>query len=113
MPATFELRKNDEQRYYFHFLNGEGDLILMSSEYGDKGEAEQAIKDVRVGSLVSEQIAEGKVPAGEFFFVIKDGTGHILVKSVLYSNTMHFDNALHTVKDNACVAEIVDLTLAA
>lgn len=110
MPATFELRVNDEQLYYFNFLDGEGEVILMSGEYADKAGAEQAIKDVRVGSLMSEQIAAGKVPAGEFFFVIKDGSGQILVKSVLYGNGMRFDNALHTVKDNACVAEIVDMT---
>lgn len=112
MPAIFELRKNDEQQYYFNFLDGEGDLILMSTEYPKKADAEQAIKDVRVGSLMSEQIAAGKVPAGDAFFVIKDSTGYILVKSVLYNNNMRFDNALHTVKDNACVAEIVDLTQA-
>jgi hypothetical protein len=36
--------------------------------------------------------------------------GQILAKSVLFSSTMLFDNALHTVKDNACIAEINDMT---
>lgn len=40
----------------------------MSGDYPDKLEAKQAIKDVRVGSLMSEQIAAGKVPAGDGFF---------------------------------------------
>jgi uncharacterized protein YegP (UPF0339 family) len=110
MAAIFELKSNDDNEYFFHFLNGKGELILMSGEYPDKEQAEQAIKDVRVGSLMSEQIAAGKVPDGDTFFVIKNAAGDILVKSILYGDQMVFDNALHTVKDNACVAEINDLT---
>lgn len=110
MPATFELRKNSDDQFYFHFLDSNGELILMSGDYPNKEEAEQAIKDVKVGSLTANQIAAGKVPAGETFFVIKDTTGDILVKSVLFDSRMVFDNALHTVKDNACVADVSDLT---
>ena len=110
MPASFELKQNDEGQFYFHFLDRDGELIMMSGDYPDKQEAEQAIKDVRVGSLMSNQIAAGKVPDGESFFVIKNAGGRILVKSVLFDSQMVFDNALHSVKDNACVAEISDLT---
>jgi len=110
MPATFELKTNDENQYIFNFFNSQGELILMSSEYDNKEDAMQAIKEVRTGSLMSNQIAAGKVPEGDTFFVIKDATGAIIVKSVLYDSPMVFDNALHAVKDNACVAEIVDLT---
>ena len=110
MPATFELKTNEENQYIFHFLNSQGELILMSGDYGNKEEAMEAIKEVRTGSLMSNQIAAGKVPEGDTFFVIKDTAGNIIVKSVLYDSAMVFDNALHAVKDNACVAEIVDLT---
>ena len=110
MPATFELKTNDENQYFFNFLNSKGELILMSSDYDNKEEAMQDIKEVRTGSLMTNQIAASKVPEGDMFFVIKDAAGSIIVKSVLYNSTMMFDNALHTVKDSACVAEIVDLT---
>jgi uncharacterized protein YegP (UPF0339 family) len=110
MPAIFELKSNDEGLFYFHFLDGSGELLLMSGDYPKKEDAEQAIKDVRVGSLMSEQIAAGKVPEGDTFFVIKDTAGDILVKSILFNSRMVFDNALHSVKDNACIAEISDLT---
>ena len=110
MPAMFELKKNGDGQFYFHFLDRDGELILMSGDYPDKQEAEQAISDVRVGSLMSNQIAAGKVPDGETFFVIKNAGGRILVKSILFDSQMVFDNALHSVKDNACVAEISDLT---
>lgn len=110
MPPTFELRKNEDNQYYFNFLDNDGELVLMSGEYDDKSQAEQAIKDVKVGSLTANQLAAGKVPAGETFFVIKDTSGEILVKSVLFDSRMVFDNTLHMVKDSACVAAVNDLT---
>ncbi|MBD9358798.1 YegP family protein [Methylomonas albis] len=110
MPATFELKTNDEKQYFFNFLNSKGELLLMSGDYGNKDEAMQAIKEVRTGSLMTNQIAASRIPEGDTFFVIKDAAGSIIVKSVLFNSNMVFDNALHIVKDNACVAEIVDLT---
>lgn len=110
MPTVFELKKNTEDLFYFHFVDGKGELIMMSGDYPEKEAAEKAIQDVRVGSLMSNQIAASKVPEGDAFFVIKDAEGQILAKSVLFSSTMLFDNALHAVKDNACIAEINDMT---
>ena len=110
MAPVFELKHKDNEVYFFNFLNSQGELLLMSGEYPSKQVAEQAIKDVKVGSLMSNQIAAGKVADGNSFFVIKDTDGDILVKSVLFDSEMVFDNALHSVKDNACVAEIRDLT---
>lgn len=110
MSAVFELKANDKQGFYFNLVGGSGDILLLSAEYPEKSEAEKAIADVRVGSLMGNQIAAGKTKAGETFFVIKDGSGQIIAKSALFSSQMLFDNALHCVKDNACVAEISDLT---
>ncbi len=110
MPANFQLRQNDQQQYYFHLVDSAGELVLMSGDYDAKDQAMQAIKDVKVGTLTANQIAAGKVPAGETFFVIKDTQGDILAKSVLFDDRMHFDHALHLVKDDTCVAEIQDLT---
>ncbi len=109
MTAIFEVKANDKQEYYFHLVDG-SDILLLSAEYPEKSEVEKAIADVRVGSLMGNQIAAGKTKAGETFFVIKDGSGQVIAKSILFSSQMLFDNALHSVKDNACVAEIADLT---
>lgn len=109
MTAIFEVKANDKQAYYFHLVDGD-DILLLSAEYPEKSEVEKAIADVRVGSLMGNQIAAGKTKTGETFFVIKDGSGQIIAKSILFSSQMLFDNALHSVKDNACVAEIADLT---
>ncbi len=68
--------------------------------------AEKAIQDVCVGSLMSQFIDKGKTPGGEMFSVVKDNSGEVIAKSVLFNDEMRFDNALHQLKDNACIAEI-------
>jgi len=110
MPAIFELNRNDDNQFYFHYLNSNSELIMMSGDYENKEEAEQGIKDTQVGSLMGELLAAGRVPAGDSFFVIKNTEGDIIAKSILFNSQMVFDNALHGMKDNACIAEISDLT---
>ncbi|MBA53216.1 MAG: DUF1508 domain-containing protein [Pseudomonadales bacterium] len=108
--AHFKLCKNDDQLFFFEFFDKEGTRLLMSGEYESKADAAQSIKDVQVGSLMSPQIGAGKTPDGDNFFVIKDSAGQVLVKSILFDSEMVFNNALHRVKDSACIAETIDLT---
>lgn len=106
MTATFSVSAANNGFYQFHLVDGKGEPLLISPEYESKELLEQAIQDVRVGSLMSQFIAKGKTPEGEMSFVIKDKTGSVIAKSMLFDNEMNFDNALHKVKDNACIAEI-------
>ncbi len=110
MASSFVLKKSETGDIFFNFLNKEGEVVLISGNFNDKTQAEAAIKEVRTASLMSQQLAAGKTPDGEQFFVLKSGDGNILVKSALYSSQMVMDNALHCVKDNACIAEITDMT---
>lgn len=113
MPSRFVIRQNEDNSYYFNFVDSSDEIILISAEYPEKALIEDAIKDVKLNSLMSQQLAAGKTPAGEQFFVIKGSDGHALVKSALYTSMMAMDNALHCVKDNACVAETEDETVQA
>jgi len=110
MASSFVLKQNDDGEIYFNFLNSDGEVILISGEYPDRNTAEEAIKDVKLNSLMSQQLAAGKTRDGEQFFVIKGSMGDILVKSALFTSQMVMDNALHCVKDNVCVAEVKDMT---
>lgn len=107
MASTFEIQQQDD-KFQFFFINGSGETLLLSAEFPSKEEAERAIQDVRVGSMMSEMIAVGSVPEGDKFFVIKNQAGDVLVKSVLFDNEMVFNNALHSVRDNACIAQVKD-----
>lgn len=106
MAAAFKLTTVDDGFYQFSFFNGQGEQILVSPEFESQLLAEQAIQAVRVGSLMSQQIARGQTPDGDWFFMISDGDGQVIAKSKLFNNEMTFDNALHNVRENACVAEV-------
>lgn len=108
MASSFVLKKRQDGDIYFNFVDSTGEIVLISGFYSEKSSAEQAISDVRTYSLVAQQLAAGKTKDGDQFFVIKDDDGDILVKSALYSSQMVMDNALHCVKDNACVADVID-----
>lgn len=110
MSVSFVLQQDVNKEFFFNFLDSNDEIVLISATYPAKEEAEAAIKDVQTNSLISQFLAAGKTPNEEMFFVIKDKDGGVLVKSSLYTSSMKFDNALHLVKDNACIAEIKDLT---
>lgn len=110
MASSFVLKHNEDGEIYFNFLNSDGEIVLISGNYADKAEAEAAIKDVKLNSLMSQQLVAGKTRDGGQFFLIKGSNGDVLVKSALYTSQMVMDNALHCVKDNVCVAEVRDLT---
>lgn len=106
MAASFLIDSIEEGFFQFSYLNSKGERVLMSPQFETRSMVEKAIQDVRVGSLMSQQIAKGQTPEGEYFFLIKDNGGQVLAKSVLFDNEMSFDNALHNVRENACVAEL-------
>ncbi len=106
MSALFKVTPVEEGYYQFHLLNGKGEMLLISPEFENRDFIEKAIQEVRVGSLMSQQIAKAKTAKGEMFFLIKDSSGTVIAKSDLFDDEMRFDNALHSVKENACIAEI-------
>ncbi len=110
MATVFQVRANEQKEYFFNLVDDQGEVLLLSADYPDREELNGVIADVRVGTLMSNQIAAGKTKSGEMFFLVKDGNGQVIAKSPLFSTRMSLDNALHSVKDNACVAEIADLT---
>ena len=112
MALSFELKTHEADNFYFDTLDSKGELLLMSTGYATKEEAERAIQDVRVGSMMSQNISVGDAD-GKKFFVIKNQAGQILVKSILFESEMVFNNALHSVREGACIAKVNDLTAAA
>jgi len=111
MTAKFVIKQDLNNQYYFQFLDSNNDIVLLSSRYDSKSSVDAAIKDVQLNSLMSQQLAGGRTEDGEMFFVIKGSDGGVIVKSALYVSQMKMDNALHLVKDNACVAEVKDFSV--
>lgn len=106
MSFVFSIKNSDSTNYCFELLDSDQQVLLISGDFDTPVAAEACIAQVKVGSLMGHQIAAGKTSNGEMFFVIKNEHGQIIAKSLLFTQQMDFDNALHQVKDNACIAEI-------
>jgi len=107
MAVKFQLTQQTDT-FSFNLVDEDGNTLLMGGEFNSRDDAKKTIDDVRVGSLVSQQIAASRIPSGETFFVIKNTAGQIIAKSLLFEDQMVFDNTLHHVKDGACIAEIIE-----
>lgn len=110
MSISFELKSNAGGSFFFTGLDAKGERLLSSAQFASKEEAERAIQDVRVGSMMSQNISVGDDSEGGKYFAIKNMAGQILVKSILFDSDMVFNNALHSVRESACIAELNDLT---
>lgn len=110
MAISFELKCKEGESFFFNGLNASGEILLASAQFASKEEAERAIQDVRVGSMMSQNIAVGDASDGGKYFAIKNMAGQILVKSILFDSELVFNNALHSVRESACIAEVNDLT---
>lgn len=107
--SAFQVSTVEDGYFQFSYINSQGESVLTSPEFETQDRVEQAIQDVRVGSLMSQQIAKGKTPEGGFFFLIRDSQGQVVARSILFETEMTFDNALHNVRENACVAGVTYL----
>ena len=109
MAISFQINTEASDSFSFNALDKNGELLLIGADFPSKAQAEQAIQDVRVGSMMSQNIAVGESD-GRKYFVIKNQAGQILVKSILFDSELVFNNALHSVREGACIAEVKDLT---
>lgn len=105
MASTFELKQTPNHTFVFTYCNSKGDVLLTSPEFATKIDAERAIKEVRVGSMMSQMISVG-VKEGAKYFEIKNQQGQMLVRSIGLTSDLAFNNMLHAVRENACIAEV-------
>lgn len=106
MTATFTITAAEDGGFQFHLMDDNGSALLIGAESDSRDDAEKTIQDVRVGSLMSQQIAKGQTPDSQYFFLIKDSLGNVIAKSDLFADEMEFNNALNRVKETACIAEV-------
>lgn len=106
MAAEFKVTSDEQGQFHFVYVNGRGEQLMTGLTYPDKPLTEQAIQEVRVGSMMSQFIAKGQTAEGALFFRISNQNGETIAESVAFDNEMVFNNALHQVRDGACIAAI-------
>jgi uncharacterized protein YegP (UPF0339 family) len=110
MAAKFELKAAKGDQFMFNLKAANGEVILTSELYVQKTGAENGIASVRENAPDDARFERKTAKNGEPFFVLKAKNGEIIGKSEMYSSTAAMENGIASVKKNAPVAVLSDLT---
>merc|ERR1711972_611004 len=110
--GKFELFQSEKsEKYYFRLKAGNGEIILASQAYQQKGGAENGIKSVRENAVKPEHFDKRESKNGDPYFVLKAGNGEIIGTSEMYeSGVASRDHGIDSVTRNAPEAKLIDLT---
>lgn len=108
--GKFIITKRKDGEYQFNLKASNGEIILTSEGYVQKGGCKNGIESVKINSQIDSRF-ERRISTNEKdYFVLKAGNGEIIGKSQLYSTKQGMENGISSVKNNAPTAEIIDET---
>jgi hypothetical protein len=109
MAAKFELKKGASGQFSFNLKAGNGEIILTSEAYKEKGSAENGIQSVIASAADDNRYERKTAKNGQSYFVLKAGNGEVVGKSEMYSSAAAMENGIASVKKNAPSAKVEDL----
>ena len=108
--AKFEIKKRKDGEFHFNLKAGNGQIILSSEAYKAKSSCVNGVESVKKNSISDEKYDKLISKNGKPYFNLKATNGQIIGTSELYESESARDNGIASVKKNAPIAEIVDLT---
>ncbi|WP_322088012.1 YegP family protein [Burkholderia sp. BCC1999] len=109
MAAKFEIGKATNGQYYFHLKSANGEIILASERYEEKGGARNGIASVRDNAPLDERYERKLAHNGEPMFNLKAANHQIIGTSETYRSVQGRENGIAAVKRDAPGAETFDL----
>ncbi len=106
----FEIKNSANDKSYFNLKAGNGEVILTSQMYSSKQGCESGITSVKVHAPEDSNYEKKVATNGKYFFILKAINGATIGKSEMYNSTYGRDHGMTSVKANAPIAEIHDLT---
>jgi uncharacterized protein YegP (UPF0339 family) len=109
MSAKYEIKQAKDGKFYFNLKASNGQVILISQIYKDKGGAKNGIASVQQNSSVND-LYEKKESAGDkSFFVLKAQNKQGIGKSQFYATSASM-KGIESVKKNGATTVIDDLS---
>jgi hypothetical protein len=108
--AKFEIKKSTNDKFYFNLKAGNGEVILTSEMYESKQGCKNGIESVKENAPDDEKYDRKTASSDQYYFNLKAGNGETIGKSEMYESKQGRDNGIESVKTNAPIASIVDLT---
>ncbi|HJD75297.1 MAG TPA: YegP family protein [Bacteroides reticulotermitis] len=103
------LRKNNEFQFNLKVANGE--IILTSEGYTTKPNCKNGIDSVKSNSVDDNRYERKESQNGKWYFNLKATNGQVIGTSQMYENKANCEGGVASVKKNAPIATVVDLTL--
>jgi len=111
MAAKFELKRAHNGQFMFNLKAANGEVILTSELYIEKRSAEDGIESTKVNAIDDARYERKKAKNGSAYFVLKAGNGEIIGKSEMYSSVSAMEGGIASVKKNAPLARVEDVTV--
>lgn len=109
MPGKFELKKAKNGKFYFNLKAGNGEIILTSQMYADKGGCENGIESVRNNSASEDMFDTMEDKSGKPYFVLKAKNSQVIGRSESYSSKSSMKKGIASVMRNAPEARVVEV----
>lgn len=110
MAGTFEIYKDGAGEYRFRLKAGNGEKILASEGYKDKGGAENGVASVRKNAPDDSKYERKQSSNGKHYFNLKSANHQVIGTSEMYEAESGMDNGIKSVKKNAPDATVEDQT---
>jgi uncharacterized protein YegP (UPF0339 family) len=111
MSSKFELfQSNKNGQYYFRLKAANGEPILASEGYTTKSNCSHGIDAVKANAPDDTNYERLTARNNQYYFTLKTLNGQIIGVSEMYVSTGGRNNGIESVKKNAPIARIVDLT---
>lgn len=110
MASKFELFKDAKGEYRFRLKAGNGEIILKSEGYGRKASAANGIASVKTNAPYDSRYDRKKSVNHKYYFNLNAANNQVIGTSEMYESAAARDNGVESVKVNAPIAVITDLT---
>ncbi|MCB1561139.1 MAG: YegP family protein [Xanthomonadales bacterium] len=108
MAGKFACSTGSDGKFYFSLKAGNGEVILSSQGYADKGGRDNGIDSVRKNGGDAGNFRKETAKDGRFFFNLVAGNGQVIGKSQMYKTESGRDNGIESVGKNAADATVVE-----
>ncbi len=110
MAAKFVLKKTGKAKFIFNLKAPNGQIILTSESYAGKDSALKGIESVRKNAGKAGNFETRLAKNGQAFFVLKAANKEVIGQSEMYRSAGSVSKGIASVKANARVARLEDLT---
>lgn len=110
MAGKFVITKRSNGDFQFNLKAGNGQVILASQGYADKGGCKNGIESVKKNSPDDGRYERKTSSNGKWFFNLLAANGQVIGTSEMYESESGRENGIASVKANAPGADTVDET---